>query len=316
MVLAGSPAGIPLLGRRDDTSERLNAQLHGQNSNIAEPTAQYPLSGNRCGHNKNDPKFIEGHPRLQSFPHIIKRAHSFLEAAYHDPKEYWRSLNFLDNKLKRSERREACIAVGRLLNLRNDLRDFSVKLPSRDIAFLSNLSHSRVIQALKDLTRAGYLRTTRLIKHCFKGAWYGITAIRQITDKFYLELGVSDHAIYSAKCHKSGNNMKDTRLNMEYKPKKIVELIQNPANNSKNTIISSSYTKPEPFSYSPVNKKPFYHSEYPPLYNKSIADEIKESAPKDDQAIDLVATAKEEAAITGEPWTKVLRRLVKSPPST
>ncbi len=307
MKTAALPAGTSRLGSWCGTSRQQSA-LHGQNYNLAVPTAQPSPKGNRCDHNKNDPKFYPAHINIEKFPKIIQRTHNLLELAYYDPRKLWKSLNFLKNKKKRSERREGFIIVAQYLNTHNNLKDFTVKSPARDIAYYTGLSLSRVKQALKDLITAGYIKTTSFIKHRFKGAWYGITAIRQLTDKFYLELGISEHALHSARCWKSGNKMIDTRASK--KPGSTMKKVSEFIGNVKNTV------------YSAVNSKPFYTSKEPIITSQSTNELMQSQTIQEEIANDLIIRAKAESTETKEPWFKIYRRLEKeyreqnSPPST
>lgn len=297
MKTAALPAGTGILRLGGHGTSRQRQPLHGLNNNLSVPTEQCQTGGNRCGHNKNVPKFYPAHANINKFPKIIQRAQDLLELAYFDPKKLWRSLNFLDVQQKRSERRESIVLVGQYLNIHNNLKNFTVKSPARDIAYYTGLSLNRVKQALRDLTKAGYIKTTDFIKHCFKGSWYGITAIRQLTDKFYLELGISEHALHSARCWKSGNKMTDSRPDKTYglALNKIREFI----GKTKNAV------------YSAANFKPFHVSSESNIDKKSTIDLLKPYELDQEIISSLIKIAKEKSEITKEPWFKIYRLLEK-----
>lgn len=284
--LAALSAGIDV-GQTEHTSEQTTANLGSKYTKTAS-SEQHSFIGNRCGHKRTLPRFMPERSDISRFPKILQKAHLALTDSYFNFKKMWRSLNFLNGQQKRSERREACILVGQYLNLRVKLNDFTINSPAKQIASHTKLTLNRVKRALRDLTRAGYIRTVSFIKHCFKGAWYGITGIRKLTSKFYLELGNSEYAIESAIKHKRGEKMVDTRT-------------------KKNQLFTSIVDKAKNI-YSAVNKMDFHEAKNPKK-TISTCDMVAERCLPEDITLTLVKQAKEIAKAQGIGWWKVYHAL-------
>lgn len=289
--LAVLPADIGSITQTSDNNER--DQRHNktsENYSLAKTPAQeliaFISSGNRCGHKKSLPRFCPQPSGLGRFPKILQKVYATLKDSFYVADEMWRSLKYLKIRKKRSERLEACSIVGQYLTLHSQLKDFTVIAPAYQIAHATEISLSRVKRALRDLTRAGYITTVKSIKACFKGAWYGITAIRKLTHKFFLELGISSYAIESAIKHKRGEKMVDTR-SMTTKAKDFITNL-----------------------VSPVNKMAFH--EKTKEHGVSTCELAAQNFLPDDIARQLTIKAKEKAKETGGHWFKIFRELQKS----
>lgn len=260
-----------------------------------EAKRQATSAGNRCGHSKQLARVYQLPENFTAFPKIIQKAYAKLTAAYYENTQYWQSLNFLNDRQKRSERREACILIAQFFVLHVTLKDFQVKFTVKKIMRKTNLSRHRVTQALFDMKKAGLIARDANLKQKFMGKWWGVMAVRVLTDKFFLQLGISEYAIHSAKIHKGGGKMEDTRK-------------RSPALDAFNKI-GTYFTKPLDDTSSPINRRAFYTCTEPPLHTESTTDLVDANTIPKDVASALIANAKATAARTGEPWFKVYRGL-------
>ena len=225
--------------------------------------------GNRCGHDPIKPVcFIPPKEHKKRIPLQLKAIEK-LEAYYSSSKKLLKSLNFIGGKQrqKRSERREAILAVSQLLVHYTDISGLIIGIPNDTGSYLglscrfiakklgwrsqaddiakNSRGMKRVARALTDLKKAGYIETIITPKKIEKGRIVASGAIRRFTEKFFYELKITQHFLEmsqkiakSQKGKKAIKNIKNalfkTNNNRQTKPDN-----QSHNNNNRSSLIRS-----------------------------------------------------------------------------
>ncbi len=160
------------------------------------------ISGNRCGHVPDAPRFFcppENHKRR---PPVLDRAIDKMEVVYRKAKKFFKKLatTHVDGRQVRSERREATVSVAQVLLHYLDLSTLKVgfyvspnKFIHLDLEYIAQkagLSFSRSKRAINALEEQGYINVTRQYKKKEDGTFEGEPSIRKINLKFFIDLGV------------------------------------------------------------------------------------------------------------------------------
>jgi hypothetical protein len=155
-----------------------------QGSVIHENTLPKDLAfGNKCFHSKFNPKEYKSPSHHTSKPYQIEKPKKGFR------KFYDKSLKLFERDL-RSERREAIMLVGQCIIDFTDLLTNEVKhLTIYKIIKLTGLGVRRVIRAIRELKKAGYIFVQRCWKQS-KDRFIGLPSIRVISDSLLLALGL------------------------------------------------------------------------------------------------------------------------------
>lgn len=155
-------------------------------------------SGNRCGHNPNQPKFLV-QPHAQKAPKFIARARELVELYYSRLKELVALDTLNPHRKKRSERREAIIQVLKALIKYLDLVTLTVGIPTKDgqagLTLLrlhkeTSISWSRFKRAIADLREAGFLTISQPRMTNSAGQVRGLVGIKAISPRLFEALGI------------------------------------------------------------------------------------------------------------------------------
>ncbi|MCW8917473.1 MAG: replication protein RepA [Gammaproteobacteria bacterium] len=161
--------------------------------------------GNRCGHVPAEPRFYAASPRLDgvTFPKIIQKAMNKITEFYRKPRlipTLARTTGRTDpRRQKRSERREACIAMLGALLQYTDLETLRIGRPGDDgfngirmlqLAELAGLTLRRAERAYSDLVRAGLVKTHPIAEKQADGSYKGLAAIRTLSEHLFGVLGL------------------------------------------------------------------------------------------------------------------------------
>lgn len=155
-------------------------------------------SGNRCGHNPNQPKFLV-QPHAQKAPKFIARARELVELYYSRLKELTALDALNPHRKKRSERREATIQVLKALIKYLDLVTLTVGIPTKDgqvgLTLLrlhkeTSISWSRFKRAIADLREAGFLTISQPRMTNSAGQVRGLVGIKAISPRLFEALGI------------------------------------------------------------------------------------------------------------------------------
>jgi hypothetical protein len=169
---------------------------------------QAKLSGNRCGHVPDAPRFYCRPAHHKSRPSLLEEAIEKLTAGYKRPKRFLRKLFDLHPKgrLKRSERREAIASVSQVLLHYLELETLQVgfytlpnvfvSLDLKYIAKQAGLSLLRARRAINDLVKAGYVKLLRQFNKNEEGQFKGLASIRELTASFFSDLGIDSHHLF------------------------------------------------------------------------------------------------------------------------
>lgn len=170
------------------------------------------IMGNRCGHRAKSPRLYQ--PEQRSVISILEIAQNNCETFYHkyDRSSYLDSLILSRTSARkiRSEGRERTLVILQILLQYCDLASLRVGVPNKDGAFWSpslrwlaekagfrqkgdpeSLGIKRAWRAIKDLVDAGYLEVHQRFLRLEGEHYKGLAAIKKISKKLFLELGIS-----------------------------------------------------------------------------------------------------------------------------
>lgn len=195
------------------------------------------VSGNRCGHTPDAPRFFcpPGHHKRR--PPVLDRAIDKWEEVYRKAKKFFKKLatSHDNGRQVRSERREAIAAVSQVLLHYLELSTFRVgfyagfnKFIHLDIEYIAkkaNLSFSRAKRAITALAEAGYIKITRQYKKKEDGTFDGEPSIREISIQFFIDLGIDVQKLFFARDWKRKNEEKAQAKNGLKKLKGIVQAV-------------------------------------------------------------------------------------------
>jgi len=194
------------------------------------------LSGNRCGHLPEAPRFYDRPKNHKRRPSILETGIRVLESAYHLPKKFLEKFINLNssNRRKRSERREAVCSVSQVLLHYLDLETlhagfFDVvrnRFVGLDLNFIANKAGITVIRAkraIADLVKAGYISLTRQFDKKDDGTFKGIPSIRQISVQFFIDLKMDIQRLFFSREWK---RKKREKIRTKENRKKISGMLQ------------------------------------------------------------------------------------------
>lgn len=193
------------------------------------------VSGNRCGHAPDAPRFFNQPDHHKRRPSVLGNAIEALKVVYRRPKKFFRKLATFHphDRQKRSERREAIASVSQVLlhylelsTLRVgffvDLTKF-VPLDLKYIAKQAGISISRAKRAMADLAKAGYIKLTRQFTKQDDGTFKGVPSIREVAVQFFIDLGIDVQKLFFSREWK---RKKDEKSLAKGAKKKLRGLIQ------------------------------------------------------------------------------------------
>lgn len=168
-----------------------------------ESVSQLVFAANYCNHSPSAPKLFIIPSNHKPRAKIVQETDKKLASAYAKPKTSLKTLQFRDESghQVRSQRREAAIALLQVMNYYQDdatgrigrsvdgggFRDMSLK----SLAEKAGIAIRRAIRALKDITRAGYLKVTKqFIRNPETGEVKGLPSIRTFKAKLFTDLDV------------------------------------------------------------------------------------------------------------------------------
>jgi hypothetical protein len=169
------------------------------------------VSGNRCGHVPDAPRFFSPPNHHKRRPTVLDRAIDMWEVVYRKAKKFFKKLATThdDGRQVRSERREAIAAVSQVLLHYLELSTLRVgfyvshnKFIHLDIEYIANkagLSFSRAKRAITALAKAGYIKISRQYKKKEDGTFDGEPSIREIAVQFFIDLGMDVHKLFFAR---------------------------------------------------------------------------------------------------------------------
>lgn len=161
------------------------------------------ISGNKCGHRPDAPRFFSAPKKHAKLPPLLRT----VQVAIRD--YYWKIdifpyLNAVNGSTRqqRSERREACIELlGCILHF-TDLVTLRVGVPQANgsmmgltmpyLAKLSGLGERRAERAISDLKKAGYITVHPICEKLEDATYKGFAAIRTVSNKLFTALGFAD----------------------------------------------------------------------------------------------------------------------------
>jgi hypothetical protein len=173
------------------------------------------VTGNRCGHSPDVPRFFCPPDHHKRRPAVLDRAIDQCEVLFRKGKKKF--LNKLgtthaNGHQVRSERREANSAVIQTILHYLDLDTLQVgfaiglnKFLRPDIKYLAKqagLSVSRVMRAIRALASAGYIETTRQYTKKENGTFKGEASIRKISVQLLIDLGIDVQKLFFARDYK------------------------------------------------------------------------------------------------------------------
>jgi uncharacterized protein YxeA len=169
------------------------------------------VSGNRCGHVPDAPRFFIPPDHHKRRPTVLDRAIDTWEVVYRKAKKFFKKLatSHDNGRQVRSERREAIAAVSQVLLHYLELSTLRVgfyiglnKFIHLDIEYIAkkaNLSFSRAKRAITALADAGYIKITRQYKKKEDGTFDGEPSIREISVQFFIDLGMDVQKLFFAR---------------------------------------------------------------------------------------------------------------------
>jgi hypothetical protein len=220
---------------------------------------QAVVSGNRCGHVPDAPRFFNSPDHHKRRPTVLDRAIDQWQVVYRKAKKFFRKLatTHTDGRQVRSERREAIAAVSQVLLHYLELSTLKVgfyvglnKFIHLDIEYIANkagLSFSRAKRAITALAEAGYIKTTRQYKKKEDGTFDGEPSIREIAVQFFIDLGMDVQKLFFARDWK---RKKEEKAKAKGALKKLKGMVQ--AVSSFSSHLVSSKTKKQ--SASSINQ--------------------------------------------------------------
>lgn len=168
------------------------------------------ISGNRCGHMPDAPRFFSPPNHHKRRPTVLDRAIDMWEVVYRKAKKFFKKLATThdDGRQVRSERREAIAAVSQVLLHYLELSSLRIgfyagnKFIHLDIEYIAKkagLSFSRAKRAITALAKAGYIKISRQYKKKEDGTFDGEPSIREIAVQFFIDLGMDVHKLFFAR---------------------------------------------------------------------------------------------------------------------
>lgn len=161
--------------------------------------------GNKCGHSSKNPRFYQKPEKYKYRYSAIEYAIEALKRSYTEPTKLMKKLlcHVAKDRVKRSERREAIIAVSQLFLSYTDSKTLLVRIPTEnghklflDLKWMAKKLSMKVIRirrAIMCLVRAGYLE----VKRSFNTA-----SIKRIAAQFFIDLGVKQEKLFEMKAFK------------------------------------------------------------------------------------------------------------------
>ena len=198
--------------------------------------------GNRCGHSPHAPRHYLRPDVHRSRPPVLEQAIRSAKEAYKLPKKLMIKLNQIHpkGKQKRSERREAIMAVSQALLHFVDLATLKVGFETSTgkfvyldidyIAKIAGLTYIRASRALRDLVKAGYLKLSRQFTQKGEGAFKGLPSLREITTQFFIDLGIDVSRLFEARARKRKEEEKKSGKKHRSKIKQFVDSLASVAN--------------------------------------------------------------------------------------
>ena len=166
------------------------------------------VTGNRCGHAPDAPRFFVRPDQHKPRPSILENAIEKLKDVYCRPKKFFRKLATFHphDRQKRSERREAVASVAQVLLHYLELSTLRVgfyvdptkfiPLDLHYIAKKAGLSITRAKRAIADLAKAGYINVSRQFNKKEDGTFKGLPSIREIAVQFFIDLGIDVQKLF------------------------------------------------------------------------------------------------------------------------
>jgi hypothetical protein len=166
------------------------------------------ITGNRCGHAPDAPRFFNRPDRHKPRPSILENAIEKLKDVYRRPKKFFGRLATFHphDRQKRSERREALASVSQVLLHYLELSTLRVgfyadpnkfiPLDLHYIAKKAGISVTRAKRAIADLAKAGYIKVSRQFNKKDDGTFKGLPSIREIAVQFFIDLGIDVQKLF------------------------------------------------------------------------------------------------------------------------
>jgi hypothetical protein len=160
------------------------------------------ISGNKCGHRPDAPRFFSPPEKHANRPEILRRTQIAIQEYYRKPG----TLPLLNaangsTRQQRSERREACIDLLCCIMHFTDLVTLRVAIPQDNAAMgftmpylakLSGLGERRAERAIHDLKAAGIITVHPICVKLADTAYKGLAAIRTVSHHLFAALGFGD----------------------------------------------------------------------------------------------------------------------------
>jgi hypothetical protein len=195
------------------------------------------VSGNRCGHAPNAPRFFNQPDNHKRRPSVLANAIDQLKNVYRRPKKFFRKLATFHphDRQKRSERREAIASVSQVLLHYLELSTLRVgffadpskfiPLDLKYIAKQAGISISRAKRAIADLAKAGYLKLTRQFTKKDDGTFKGTPSIREIAVQFFIDLGIDIQKLFFSREWKRKKDEKSLSKQARQKFRGLVQAV-------------------------------------------------------------------------------------------
>src|SRR5579885_77224 len=239
------------------------------------------VTGNRCGHEPDAPRFFSPPDHHKRRPTVLDRAIDKWEEVYRKAKKFLGRLatSHSGGRQVRSERREAIAAVSQVLLHYLELSTFRVgfyagfnKFIHLDIEYIAkkaNLSFSRAKRAITALAEAGYIKITRQYKKKEDGTFDGEPSIREISIQFFIDLGMDVQKLFFARDWKRKKEEKAKAKNGLKKLKGIVQAVTSFSGH----IISKTRKQGAPLDQNLISQAITLHRADP---SRSCSDYLKE----------------------------------------
>jgi uncharacterized protein YxeA len=210
------------------------------------------ISGNRCGHMPDAPRFFNPPDHHKQRPAILDRAIDAWEVVYRKAKKFFKKLATSHNNGRqvRSERREAIASISQVMLHYLELSTLRVgfyvgskfvHLDQEYMAKKAGLSLSRAKRAIADLEEEGYVKITRQYKKKEDGTFEGEPSIREITVQFFIDLGMDVQKLFFARDHK---RKKEEKAQAKNGLKKLKGMVQAVTSFSGNLLTSNRQQPP------------------------------------------------------------------------
>jgi hypothetical protein len=195
------------------------------------------VSGNRCGHAPDAPRFFSPPDHHKRRPAVLDRAIDKWEEVYWKAKKFFNKLAtfHVHGRQVRSERREAIAAVSQVLLHYLELSTLRVgfyiglnKFIHLDIDYIAkkaNLSFSRAKRAITALAEAGYIKITRQYKKKEDGTFDGEPSVREIAVQFFIDLGMDVQKVFFARDWKRKKEEKEQAKGTLKKLKGMIQAV-------------------------------------------------------------------------------------------